>query len=194
MIFWQNTFLIRVPHYEVYKIHQHLDYFIQEKCRVKIPYSFKAAPGTGSDTCIQLRTAQPLALPGEQTREIYLQAGDTVRFTTALAVIRHFIVDGKKRQITPSPAEREGYIYTRLAKAGFSVQSLTAGEPENVIVRKNVSVNASPILIPVSAIRVTCTVSQAGEAEKALVYGIGRKRIFGFGFLASFSVNADESF
>ncbi|WP_170974419.1 type I-E CRISPR-associated protein Cas6/Cse3/CasE [Citrobacter sp. wls619] len=161
---------------------------------MKIPYSFKAAPGTGSDTCIQLRTAQPLALPGEQTREIYLQAGDTVRFTTALAVIRHFIVDGKKRQITPSPAEREGYIYTRLAKAGFSVQSLTAGEPENVIVRKNVSVNASPILIPVSAIRVTCTVSQAGEAEKALVYGIGRKRIFGFGFLASFSVNADESF
>ncbi|EPU0553331.1 hypothetical protein ACVUCS_004539, partial [Salmonella enterica subsp. enterica] len=67
---------------------------------MKTPYSFKAARGTGSDTCIQLRTAQPLALPGEQTREIDLQAGDTVRFTTTLAVIRHFIVDGKKRQIT----------------------------------------------------------------------------------------------
>ncbi|WP_270972767.1 hypothetical protein [Atlantibacter subterraneus] len=60
--------------------------------------------------------------------------------------------------------------------------------------RKNSSVNASPILIPVSAIQATCIVSQAGEAEKALVYGIGRKRIFGFGFQTPFSVNADESF
>ncbi|EEP2430430.1 type I-E CRISPR-associated protein Cas6/Cse3/CasE [Salmonella enterica] len=159
---------------------------------MKIPYSFKVTPGTGSDACIQLRTVQSLALPGEQTKEIYLQAGDTVRFTTTLAVIRHFIVDGKKRQITPSPVELEDYIHARLAKAGFSVQSLMAGKTENAIVRKNASVNASPILIPISAIRATCIVSQAGEAEKALVYGIGRKRVFGFGFLKPFSVNDDD--
>lgn len=195
MIFYHNVFRMKIPCYEIYKIHQHLDFFIQEKSRIKTPYSFKIMPGSGSDSGILLRTSQPLSLPGEQMKEIYLQPGDTVRFMTTIAVIRHDVVNGKKRQITPSPEQREEDIHARLVKAGFNIQSLEVGEPEKVIIRKASSRSFCSILIPVCAIRATCTVSAVGEVEKALVYGIGRKRVFGFGFLKPFSVNgSDESF
>ncbi|EOF6573148.1 type I-E CRISPR-associated protein Cas6/Cse3/CasE [Salmonella enterica] len=195
MIFYNNVFRMRIPCYEIYKIHQYLDFFIQERSRIKIPYSFKVMPGSGNDSCILLRTSQPLSLPGEQMKEIYFKQGDNVCFMTTMAVIRHDVVDGKKRQITPSPAQREDDIHARLVRAGFSVQSLEVGEPEKIIVRKEASRHSCPILVPVCAIRAACTVSAAVEAEKALVYGIGRKRIFGFGFLKPFCVNdSDESF
>ena len=195
MIFYNNTFRIKIPNSDIYRIHQHLDFYIQEKAGLKIPYSFKIIPGSANDSAILLRTALPLALPGEEIKEIHLKTGDTVSFATTLAVIRHEIVAGKKKQMTPPPERLEEYIHARLARAGFTVQSLVAGQPENIIVRKYSSERMTPVLVPVSAIRATCVISSVAEAEKALVYGIGRKRIFGFGFLKPFRVNDnDESY
>lgn len=97
--------------------------------------------------------------------------------------------------MTPPPERLEEYIHARLAHAGFTVQSLVVGQPENIIVRKHSAERMTPVLVPVSAIRATCVISSVAEAEKALVYGIGRKRIFGFGFLKPFRVNNnDESY
>ncbi|UYW73761.1 hypothetical protein OFY05_21155 [Pseudocitrobacter faecalis] len=93
--------------------------------------------------------------------------------------------------MTPQPERQEEYIHARLARAGFTAQSLVAGRPENVIVRKHCSERMTPVLVPVSAIRATCTISSVAEVEKALVYGIGRKRIFGF--LKPFRVNDNDA-
>lgn len=96
MMFYHNTFRIRIPHSDIYRIHQHLDFYIQEKAGLKIPYSFKIIPRSANGSAILLRTALPLTLPGEETKEIHLKTGDTVSFATTLAVIRHEIVAGKK--------------------------------------------------------------------------------------------------
>ncbi|EBZ5774915.1 hypothetical protein ACR20V_002512 [Salmonella enterica] len=194
MVFYDNALRMRIHHSEIYKIHQHLDCFIQEKACVKTPYSFKIIPETIHDSSILLRTAQPLNLPGEQAKEICLHVGDTLRFITTLAVIRHEIVDGRKKQITPPPEQLESYIHMRLMRAGFGIQSLIVGEPDNIIVRKNRKKQDKPVLVPASVIHATCLVNIVEEAEKSLVYGIGRKRIFGFGYLGPFSVNTDDEF
>lgn len=64
MIVYENVLRMRIPHYEIYRIHQHLDFFIQEVSRIKTSYSFKIMPGLASDTAAFIRAAQSLHLPG----------------------------------------------------------------------------------------------------------------------------------
>lgn len=40
MIFYDNAFRLRISHTSVYRIHQHLDFFMQERKGEKLPYSF----------------------------------------------------------------------------------------------------------------------------------------------------------
>ncbi len=47
MIFYDNAFRLRIPHTSVYRIHQHLDFFMQERKGEKLPYSFKIFPVPG---------------------------------------------------------------------------------------------------------------------------------------------------
>ncbi len=47
MIYYDNAFRLRIRHTSVYQIHQHLDFFMQERKGEKLPYSFKIFPGTG---------------------------------------------------------------------------------------------------------------------------------------------------
>ncbi|EBZ5771629.1 type I-E CRISPR-associated protein Cas6/Cse3/CasE [Salmonella enterica subsp. enterica serovar Redlands] len=191
MIFYENALRMRFPHDEIYRIHQHLDTYIQEHAGIKTPYSFKIVPGFASDSAILLRTVQPLNLPGERKHEILLKKEDVVQFSTTLAVMQREMTGNRRRQITPPPERLKEYISNRLVQAGFSVTSLVVGEPENVIIKKR----GRPILIPSTVLCATCAIRSVEEAEKALVYGVGRKRIFGFGFLTPFTVNtADESY
>jgi hypothetical protein len=46
MIFYDNAFGC-VSHTSVYRIHQHLDFFMQERKGEKLPYSFKIFPVPG---------------------------------------------------------------------------------------------------------------------------------------------------
>ncbi len=41
MIYYDNAFRLRIRHTSVYQIHQHLDFFMQERKGEKLPYSFK---------------------------------------------------------------------------------------------------------------------------------------------------------
>ncbi|HCU0295891.1 TPA: type I-E CRISPR-associated protein Cas6/Cse3/CasE [Citrobacter sedlakii] len=189
MIYYENALRMRLPHYDIYRIHQYLDTHIQVHAGIKNPYSFKIVPGFASDSAILLRTVQPLNLPGERKHEVFLNKKDIVQFSTSLAVMQREMADGRRRQITPPPERLEEYIHNRLVNAGFSVISLVTGEPENVIIKKR----DRPILIPAADLHATCTINSVEEAEKALVYGVGRKRIFGFGFLMPFTVNTADA-
>ncbi|MCJ5458538.1 hypothetical protein RZQ20_20185, partial [Raoultella ornithinolytica] len=77
MIFYDNAFRLRIPHTSIYRIHQHLDFFVQERKGEKLPYSFKILPGTANDAQLLVRTASPLGLPGEKPRELTLLYGST---------------------------------------------------------------------------------------------------------------------
>lgn len=187
MIYYENALRMRIPYQNIYQIHQHLDFFIQEECRIKTPYSFKIVPGRENDVAVLLRSVQPLKQAGERKQEIFLKADDIARFTTMLAVIRH-TMEGNKQTTLP-PEQVEGYVRRCLEHAGFSIQSLLVDESENVIVKSRKTKRDPSILIPASVIHVTAVITDVGEAEKALVYGIGKKRIFGFGFLEGFRVN-----
>lgn len=47
MIYYDNAFRLRIRHTSVYQIHQHLDFFMQERKGEKLPYSFKIFPVPG---------------------------------------------------------------------------------------------------------------------------------------------------
>ncbi|MEI9749230.1 hypothetical protein QU516_16075 (plasmid) [Moellerella wisconsensis] len=66
MKYYESTLRLRIPSTDLYGIHQHLDFFIQEQSKAKLPYSFLVQPGTGNDSRILLRTAQPIGVPGEK--------------------------------------------------------------------------------------------------------------------------------
>ncbi|ELW2865787.1 type I-E CRISPR-associated protein Cas6/Cse3/CasE [Salmonella enterica] len=194
MIFYENALRMRIPHHDIYRIHQNLDFFIQEKCRVRMPYSFKIMPvSAGSnEAAVFFRTIQPLALPGERKKDVLLKMGDITCFTTSLAVIQHR-AEGNKQMTLPSE-QIEGYARRRLEGAGFHVQTLVIDETNNVIVKSRKTKRDPSILIPAAVIHTACSVTSVEEAEKALVYGIGKKRIFGFGFLEAFRVNGTDEF
>ncbi|HAM9853401.1 hypothetical protein [Escherichia coli] len=107
MIYYSNAVRMRIPHDDIYRMHQHLDYLIQEEARVKTPYSFKIMQGGASDAVVLLRTLQPLHFSGERKQEVFLKNGDTVRLTTTLAVIRHSM--GDNRQETLPVDQLDGY-------------------------------------------------------------------------------------
>ncbi len=70
MIYYDNAFRLRIRHTSVYQIHQHLDFFMQERKGEKLPYSFKIFPGTGDDSLLLVRTATALELPGEKKKQV----------------------------------------------------------------------------------------------------------------------------
>lgn len=86
MIFYDNAFRLRISHTSVYRIHQHLDFFMQERKGEKLPYSFKIFPGTGNDSRLLVRTATALELPGEKKRELILSEGHEIKFITSMAI------------------------------------------------------------------------------------------------------------
>lgn len=181
MKFYENAFRVRVPHYEIYRIHQNLDFLIQEKCGVKLPYSFNIHPGNADDAQILLRTPVSMGFPGEVSRSITLKVSDTIPFVTTLTMIQR-VNDGKsKREITPPPRQQKGYVEQRFSRAGFELQDLLVAPPENFYVKKSEKDKA--IVLPASIVRATGIVTSVEEAEKAIVYGIGRKRVFGFGLI-----------
>lgn len=71
MIYYDNAFRLRIRHTSVYQIHQHLDFFMQERKGEKLPYSFKIFPGTGDDSLLLVRTATALELPGEKKESLF---------------------------------------------------------------------------------------------------------------------------
>ncbi len=97
MIFYDNAFRLRISHTSVYRIHQHLDFFMQERKGEKLPYSFKIFPGTGNDSRLLVRTATALELPGEKKRELILSEGHEIKFITSMAIFHKGTKLGKVR-------------------------------------------------------------------------------------------------
>ncbi|WP_042857923.1 type I-E CRISPR-associated protein Cas6/Cse3/CasE [Dickeya sp. NCPPB 3274] len=180
MIYYDNALRLRLPHNEIYRIHQNLDFFIQEKLNIKTPYSFKSTPGTANDTLILIRTAQSLSLPGEVKKSINISEGDELEFISTMAVVKRENQGERKREVQPTPEELDHYVQGRIERSGFSVHFLNVSKSEIYSIKKP----GTKILIPASIVKSRCKVNSVELAENSIVYGIGRKRVFGFGFLS----------
>lgn len=181
MKFYENAFRVRIPHHEIYRIHQNLDFFIQEKCGIKLPYSFNIQPSSAEDSQVLIRTPVSVGLPGEVLRDIMLSVGDKIPFITTMTMIQRVSEGEKKREITVPTEQHKSYVADRFSRAGFELQDLLVAPPEYFYVKK--SAKAKAIVLPASVVRATGVVTSVEDAEKTLVYGIGRKRVFGFGLI-----------
>ena len=143
MIFYDNAFRLRISHTSVYRIHQHLDFFMQERKGEKLPYSFKIFPGTGNDSRLLVRTATALELPGEKKRELILSEGHEIKFITSMAIFHKGTkLEGHgRRQFAPSDEASYQMALTKLAKAGLdSRQIVVSGRNSSISTRAMLAV------------------------------------------------------
>ncbi|EKR5521794.1 MULTISPECIES: type I-E CRISPR-associated protein Cas6/Cse3/CasE [Klebsiella] len=183
MIYYDNAFRLRIRHTSVYQIHQHLDFFMQERKGEKLPYSFKIFPGTGDDSLLLVRTATALELPGEKKRELILSEGHEIKFITSMAIFHKGTKsEGRgRRQFAPSDEASYQLALTKLAKAGFKPGQIAVSGPKIVHIDKG---NAGRgFTLPVFTVQGTAIISNQQEAEVGIVYGVGPKRVFGCGFM-----------
>lgn len=183
MKYYESTLRLRIPSSDLYGIHQHLDFFIQEQSMAKLPYSFTIQPGTGNDSLILLRTAQPIGVPGEKHRSVAFSEGEAITLSGTIAAVRRETVNGRKREVTPPRDELNAFVEYRLERAGFSPHHVGVYETKKLVVQKpDTHVNKGHrIVIPATEFLATGKVTSVEEFEKAFVFGVGRKRIFGVG-------------
>lgn len=183
MKYYESALRLRIPSSDVYGIHQHLDYFIQEQCKVKLPYSFSIQPGTGNDTHVLLRTAQAIGVPGEVQKSMYFSEGQEVVITGTIAAVRREVLNGRKREVCPPSGELPEFVKYRLSRAGLTPHHVGVNKMDRLVVKKvDPSMQKGHrIHIPACTFHATGVVSSVADFEKAFVFGIGRKRIFGVG-------------
>lgn len=183
MKYYESTLRLRIPSSDVYGIHQHLDYFIQEQCKAKFPYSFSIQPGTGNDTHVLLRTVQAVGVPGEVQRNVYFSEGQEVTITGTIAAVRREVLNGRKREVCPPCGELPEFVKYRLGRAGLTPHHVGVNKMDSLIVKKadQPTQKGHRIHIPACTFHANGIVSSVADFEKAFVFGVGRKRIFGVG-------------
>lgn len=183
MIFYDNAFRLRIPHTRVYRIHQQLDYFMQERKGEKLPYSFKILPGEDNDANLFVRSAVSLGLPGEKKRELFLTEGDEISFITSMAIFHKGTQsDGvSRRMYTPADDKLHPLAVEKLIRAGLEPRQLKVSTPELVHIAKGNEKRG--FCLPVVTIQGTAVISNQQDAENAIVYGVGPKRVFGCGYI-----------
>lgn len=199
MIFYENVLKLReTPIDTPYLAHQRLDFLLQETLKSKLPYCWKRAahPHEQNSTVAHLRTIVPLGLPGEKKHEMTLSVGDMLLCHThfcfqkkeSLAVqppqTTTERVRAKQRTVLMSDDELPRVLRIQCEKAGLHLHSHSSGESfcERYEKKRH---NFRLKVFPVSLV---LEVQDTALAEQAIAYGIGHKRIFGYGQLADMEI------
>lgn len=192
MKYYECALRFRIPPGDVYGIHQQLDRIVQERSGVRLPYAFYSRKQSASDTQVVLRTAITLGVPGEVMKEITFEPGQKIRICGSLATIRREETDGRKREVCPPAHELPEFINYHLERAGVNCQqmSIVRSTRFHIIKPGKTEDSYHKIIIPMSQYEAECKVEDVGALEQAFVFGIGRKRIFGFGYMNSIAVIA----
>jgi hypothetical protein len=191
MEYFENTLKLRLSHTEKYKAHQQIDTLIQERLAIKFPYSWRALPYPGAEhySAVQIRSGVKLGLPGERTKSISINTGDILQFSCNFcSLVRPYVGEGDERRRVErhgSTEEVASKLINAGARAGIAIlstdligeQSFRIAKPKNptfVLGHKEFSVISR--------------VTDVALAEQAIVDGLGKKRIFGFGFVSGLEV------
>lgn len=189
MIYYENTLKLRETDPSLpYLVHQRLDYLVQETLRCKVPYSWRriAHPHEPNTTVIYLRSATQLGLAGEQAVQLELNVEDAVMFNLNFCFpIKHPIPGTtKKRSMNLPMAILPDVLARQCEGAGLSLQSHSANSPylERYLKKKQ------SFTLQCNPVSVVAEIKDVALAEQAVVYGIGRKRVFGYGQLSNLEV------
>lgn len=155
---------------------------MQERKGEKLPYSFKIFPVPGMIRDCWSAQPQLWSCRGEK-RELILSEGHEIKFITSMAIFHKGTkLEGHgRRQFAPSDEASYQMALTKLAKAGLDSRQIVVSGPEFVHIDKG---NARRgFMLPVFTVQGAATISNQQEAEMAIVYGVGPKRVFGCGFM-----------
>lgn len=188
--YFECALRFRIAPGDVYGIHQQLDKVVQERSGSRLPYTFYSRKQSASDTQVVLRTAVALGLPGEVMKEIMFVSGQKIRICGSLATIRREEAGGRKREICPPAHELPDYIHYHLERDGVICGRLriVRSTKFHIIKPGSVGRTSHKIIVPMSQYDAECVIEDVGALEQAYAFGIGRKRIFGFGYMNSIEV------
>ncbi|MFQ2915962.1 hypothetical protein ACK300_12535 [Aeromonas caviae] len=171
-----------------YLVHQRLDFLLQERLGNKLPYGWRrrAHPSVPTDSLIYLRTATPLNLPGEQRHELALKPGDVVMANVDLCVpVTVSSGDSNKKRHVPLTDENLPHVLARhCEKNGLHLQS-HAASPQY---REHYGKKGQRFFLCCNPLSLIAEVQDVALTEQAIVYGIGLKRVFGYGLLSDLEV------
>ncbi|WP_272570052.1 hypothetical protein [Providencia sp. PROV255] len=130
-----------------------------------------------------LRTAQAVGVPGEVQRSVYFSEGQEVTITGTIAAVRREVLHGRKREVCPPSGELPEFVKYRLGRAGLTPHHVGVNKMDSLVVKKagQPTQKGHRIHIPACSFLANGIVSSVADFEKAFVFGVGRKRIFGVG-------------
>lgn len=189
MIYFESSLKLRETSPDhPYLAHQRLDYLMQEQLHHKTPYGWRrewigSEPGA---TQVTLRTGFPVGLPGERKEELLLNVGDTLLFQVNFCCPVMTSITGRKNKKMNLLSDEA--LPTALAKyctkAGMQLQSHSLANAYVELFRKA----RTRFPLKCHAISVIAEVSDVALVEQAIVYGMGKKRVFGYGLPTAIEV------
>jgi len=189
MQYFDNTFKLRLSHADKYKAHQAVDTLVQERLNIKLPYSWRAVPYPGAEhySIVQLRSSVQMKLPGEREVALSLSQGALLQFRCNIcSMIRVYEgKTGKRIGRIGSTQEVIDKLKSTAEKSGFEL--LTATEEQEQIF-KIIKPQNRPFTLGHRELLMLVRVNDVALTEKAIVEGLGSKRIFGFGYLSDIEV------
>ncbi len=184
MKFFENSLRFRnVQASDCYRVHQLVDTFLLETCAVRTPYSFlHQQAGNGRDIVVLTRSIERLNQPGERERTIELCAGTPLSFASKVYLSKRSRKDNDKNtERSRSASEMEdGSLAANLLKHGLTLQSARHIGSQPGFLAKPGQVR---IVMPSEMFAISAAVENQDAALEAVLHGIGKKRIFGFGML-----------
>lgn len=182
-----STIRLRFEESERYKAHQQIDTLIQEKIGARSAYSWRIAPfpNTPQHSLVQIRSAAKLQLPGEVEETYNFSAGDTVSFRCAFnSEIREIINGGKRKERIGSLEEVLAKLNSVAEKNGIAI--LAAEQIADAIYE--IKKKGTQFILGHRYLSVIAQVNEPALFEIAISEGLGKKRMFGFGFIESAEV------
>lgn len=190
MILYENTLKLReTPPQNPYLAHQRVDFLIQETLRSKLPYSWRrmAHPLEPNSTVVFLRTPTPLNLPGEKTLETKLNVGDVLLCKTQFCYLTYRTnkpATPQNKPDNPSTDRLQTALQTQCEKYGLKLHTKTAGAAYKEYFNKK----RHTFFLKIHPVSMVVEVTDTELAEQAIAYGIGLKRVFGYGQLTDIEV------
>lgn len=116
-------------------------------------------------------------------------SGQKIRICGSLATIRREEAGGRKREICPPAHELR--IISTITGTGRVICGrlrIVRSTKFHIIKPGSVGRTSHKIIVPMSQYDAECVIEDVGALEQAYAFGIGRKRIFGFGYMNSIEV------
>lgn len=193
MKFYETLMMVRLPMGALDDLHKQVDSTLKERLNYRLPYSlyFCAHPDAADATIVKVRTVAALGMPGEKTQSLDLSIGDQLEFDLLINNAIRFSDGSREKQRERSATDEEMLTHVipkRLNDAGFEIETIEQMGMTRYPVSKRKRNEKRHFIVSGQNVRVRVKVKDVSAAEQAIGYGIGRKKIYGFGMLRNINI------